>query len=306
MRLFPDRTTTYVMNVTGPSVSTAENKSGVALHASRVFSDSLYAAASDDIKQPKVAIGKKISAFLKRVITRQSSQVHDHAENAGKKGRGIFTKFQQIVSRDRHQWKPEQRFVIAGSEPQIREGGLVNAIDHGVPKTQWYEMAESCDAKFGASLYDQPKALSALNRTSRLDLHGHGGHDNFNGKTPFELASILYKAGLRNVGVIKFQSCDVGKGDYLREFVAELDDLGAKVGYVSGANDVFFDERLAGKVYGKEFTYAPCFYAPRKIIGFLPETFGLVVVKGTLDLHFPNTRYTNASSTPYAPDSTRL
>ncbi len=95
------------------------------------------------------------------------------------------------------------------------------------------------------------RSVTALDSNSRLDLYGHGNKDSFNWKTSHELASILHKAGLRKVGVIKFQSCNIRKGNYLREFIHALDSLGIQVGYVSGAKDKLAEWRLLYEVNGK-------------------------------------------------------
>jgi hypothetical protein len=51
------------------------------------------------------------------------------------------------------------------------------------------------------------------------------------------------------------------------------------------------DLRATGKVAGSEFTYNPFVFMPDKMIGLLPETFGLKVVKGNIDVQFKGTRY---------------
>ncbi|AYR24567.1 hypothetical protein RC54_12360 [Herbaspirillum rubrisubalbicans] len=196
----------------------------------------------------------------------------------------------------RHTWAPEKRFVISSmSDRLVRDGGVINARAHNVPKSNRFELEETSHcSEFGEQLRNG--SLGRLDRTCRLDLHGHGDMFGFEGDGPFILACKLKRAGLKEVGVIKLQSCRNGKGDFLKEFLEALSQLGIKVGYVSAPVADLLENRSVAKIAGREFTYQALFYMPSKLIRkkyglFIPETFGLKVVKGNIDVRFPGTRY---------------
>lgn len=91
-----------------------------------------------------------------------------------------------------------------------------------------------------------PKAhdnqLAHLGLSDRLDLVAHGnpygptGH----GQCSFEhslsaseLAMQLFQLGLRELGVLKLQSCNIGGGFYLNQLKNELEKLSIKIGFLS-------------------------------------------------------------------------
>ncbi|WP_245798186.1 hypothetical protein [Vibrio ostreicida] len=84
--------------------------------------------------------------------------------------------------------------------------------------------------------------LSQLTFAHRLDVVAHGNPYgpvciNSNGLetslSPRGLASKLFDLGLRKVGVLKVQSCNVGGGFYLSKLARELHNIGIEVGFLS-------------------------------------------------------------------------
>ncbi|MBP1313382.1 hypothetical protein J2X56_000609 [Herbaspirillum sp. 1173] len=211
-------------------------------------------------------------------------------------GQSIAEKLRSMLHIGRHKWAPEKRFVISSmSDSVVRTSGLLNALDRRIPKSNRFELEEtSYYSEFGELLHEG--ALSTLDCSCRLDLHGHGNMFMFEDDGPFIFACKLKRAGLREVGVIKFQSCRNGKGDFLKEFLEALDQLEIRVGYVSAPIGGLIDGRSVVKIAGREFTYKPAFFMPSKLIRrkhvlLIPETFGLKVIKGNIDVKFEGTRY---------------
>jgi hypothetical protein len=136
--------------------------------------------------------------------------------------------------------------------------------------------------------------LSGLTSRSRLDLMGHGNSKSFSGildmSDPMELAQILWKAGLREVGVIKFQSCNIGEGKFLEKFREHLDTLGIKVGWISGPKYYLCYLRSEVKIGDKIIGFKPL-PLPTKWIGPAPAKYNLKVIKGNIDVSVEGTRY---------------
>ncbi|KOC91100.1 hypothetical protein [Winslowiella iniecta] len=92
--------------------------------------------------------------------------------------------------------------------------------------------------------------FSGLTMNDRLDVPVHGsilapssskvkgiqGAETFVYYSPEALAKKLYSYGLRQVGILRLESCNVGSGDYVTAFKKELDKLGIKVGYLAAPN----------------------------------------------------------------------
>lgn len=133
-----------------------------------------------------------------------------------------------------------------------------------------------------------PNQLSSLTFDHRLDLVAHGNPygpicANQNGSyapiTPVDLARKLYALGLRQVGVLKVQSCNVGGGFYLSKLETELKKVGIDVGFIA-----------APKGYLAQW---PSANAPRTVFSPFPH-FGknsYEVIRTGLHQGFPGTRY---------------
>lgn len=97
------------------------------------------------------------------------------------------------------------------------------------------------DAIDGISSVQNTFNLSRITVSDRLDVmgHGHPGQINkFDGTrlNAFALACELVSHGLREVGFIKIQACNILResDDFLIQLRTELNNKGVKVGYLSG------------------------------------------------------------------------
>ena len=114
------------------------------------------------------------------------------------------------------------------------------------------------------------------------------------------LAQKLVDAGLKEVGVLKFKSCDVGKERYLEKLKVALDLRDIKVGYISAPTGRYRESRININVAGRAFNLNPfcCIRLKTVESGFkiVPERFGLKTIKGNVDISFNGTRYDIPSS----------
>lgn len=190
-------------------------------------------------------------------------------------------------------WAPSDRYVASSSnERAIRDSAASNAIHRKVPQDNRFTTGSAHKGKSFATFWNG-ETLTALTKTSRLDLHGHGNISGFsNYSSAAELAQHLQMAGLKEVGVLKLQACDVGKGDYLQQLKNELTNRGIKVGYISAPVGTATDVRIPAKIAGREFNIRIPVPVPTKSVNaLLPEKFGLKTIKGNIDVRFPGTRY---------------
>ena len=154
----------------------------------------------------------------------------------------------------------------------------------------------------GIAIYDRP--LESIGETDRLTIQAHGNETHVSDALlyePRQLAQMLYGAGLRQVGILKISSCEIGAGTFLEELKAALDSRGVKVGYLSAPIGILLDNRIPMQVCGVEFTINNNLGRGRSVLGnkgvqrpdgkLVPERHGLRVVKGNVDLRFQGTRY---------------
>ena len=154
----------------------------------------------------------------------------------------------------------------------------------------------------GPGMYDRP--LESIGETDRLTIHAHGSETHLSEALlyePRQLAQMLHQAGLRQVGILKISSCEIGAGKYLEELKEALDARGVKVGYLSAPIGILMDNRIPVQVCGVEFTInnnlgRGHFMLGNKVVQrpdkkIVPERHGLRVVKGNADVRFPGTRY---------------
>jgi hypothetical protein len=182
-------------------------------------------------------------------------------------------------------WK--QRFMISSQTPIVENTIRAKKADKNIPDANVLQLniAEEDDH------WQQSDTLSSLTLEDRLDLHGHGSTKSFEGLTANQLADRLYAAGLRQVGTIKFLSCNIGKKDYLNDLRRELAIKGIEFGYVSGPISVIADHRLTIDFGSSSFAYRYFWLPFKRIVGLLPESWGLRVVKGNVNIGFSGTRY---------------
>lgn len=208
-------------------------------------------------------------------------------------------------------WKPTDRYVVSSeSDWVVHSGAMVQATHRKVPEANRFTL-QGLSTKPYKKVFGQPIAqarfnpfeqghatpvsqpLAGLTLSSRLDLHGHGSTTSFENLSAHDLARRLHQTGLREVGVLKLHACYNGKKHFLEDLRSHLNDLGIKVGYISGAKGALSEMRCTIKIAGKHFVINPIPFLPRKVIGspFTPETLGLRVIKGNVDIAFPGTRY---------------
>ncbi|WP_146745739.1 hypothetical protein V1599_20760 [Enterobacter sp. ECC-175] len=151
------------------------------------------------------------------------------------------------------------------------------------------------------TIFNSPEAdsLASLDVFSRLDVVVHG-----NRNSPFEarefyqtneqgrsvkareetqftakvMAEKLAAMGLKNVGVLRLDSCNVGAGAYLQQLRAALRDLDIRVGYLAAPNGYLQDVHIP-------------FTATRPVYSWRFWEDRWTVIKGNLDVEFPGTRY---------------
>ncbi|WP_434634621.1 hypothetical protein [Chromobacterium sp. CV08] len=117
---------------------------------------------------------------------------------------------------------------------------------HGIPQENVFG---ELSATRPTSLLNPPQSntLSQLTLNDRLDIPVHGsitgpsdpgdlGVGRPQHFSPKQLAEKLQSYGLKQVGVLRIDSCNVGDGDYLVRLKKELDKLNIKVGYLSAPN----------------------------------------------------------------------
>jgi hypothetical protein len=145
-----------------------------------------------------------------------------------------------------------------------------------------------------SQLFQQPDATSLAHLTAqdRLDLAIHGsrlgpsdsggGIQQFTNYTPKLLVDKLKSYGLREIGVLRLDSCNVGTGYYLTSLKAELDKKGIKVGYLGSPNGYLLIGHLP--LLKKRPVFQFRFWDPWN------------VMKGNLDVTFPGTKYSSNMS----------
>ncbi|GGU51616.1 hypothetical protein GCM10009504_05350 [Pseudomonas laurentiana] len=125
------------------------------------------------------------------------------------------------------------------------------------------------------SLNECPKNfLADMTLNDRLDIISHGNEQN--GLAEISCADLfrkLHEYGLREVGVIKFQSCHVGKGPWLKRTQDTLDVFGIRYAWLAAPTGALlysfgFKTIVGGSNDGK-----------------------LKIVRGSINKNFPGTRY---------------
>lgn len=123
--------------------------------------------------------------------------------------------------------------------------------------------------------------------------------------TPKSLAQMLQQLGLKSVGVLKFQSCLVGRGQFLVQLKHELHLRGIQVGYLSGYTGVLLDPRFIVDLCGRKFrldsniglkllfppAWPTLFGKGKSVWGIFPPSWCQKVVKGDAHVRFAGTRY---------------
>ncbi|BBO59095.1 hypothetical protein [Mycoavidus sp. B2-EB] len=205
----------------------------------------------------------------------------------------------------------QKRYVLSTEEDfTIRCNARAQAIDHQIPKENCFYFDRFIminpshvrainksgilyKNEFGTPIFPEEGWLQKVKLADRLDIHGHGNEESFSDMSAEELAYALKSAGLNEVGILKLQSCNVGKGDeesFLYELKGALDGQGVNFGYICGPTGSLTDWRVAVET-SKLNIRMPPFVLKKTVNFFMPAIFGLQVVKGNLDIVFPGTRY---------------
>ncbi|MBE8595863.1 hypothetical protein [Xenorhabdus sp. BG5] len=122
--------------------------------------------------------------------------------------------------------------------------------------------------------YNNFHYLQWVTENDRVDIFAHA-NENFLGRyTPEDLADDLKKMSLHRVGVIKFQACYIGRGNWLERARSAFISAGIDFAYMAGPTDrVVWNNPFIKYVNGDRHQ-------------------AYKVVKGNIDKQFPGTRYT--------------
>ncbi|MFV8810446.1 hypothetical protein ACNSPD_10325 [Yersinia enterocolitica] len=91
--------------------------------------------------------------------------------------------------------------------------------------------------------------LSKVTLNDKLIIVGHSTEDGYDNMSAKEIARILKKLKLRQVGVIKLHSCCIGKDDWMSEFKNEIKKQGIDYSYLSGPKGLYYYVPKYGKEY---------------------------------------------------------
>lgn len=183
--------------------------------------------------------------------------------------------------RSTHRWKPEQRFVVSTGEDQAARDVTRNHVT--------YRRIPASNQLAYEQLRERGDALSSLTIRSRLDVIAHGtsthvtvpGRASYFAIGPERLAQDLHRGGLRQVGVLKLRCCDTGvpgkQLSFLERLRDEFERLGVRVGFITGPNGIFFDNRATITIAGRDVVT----YGPSK--GFLPTLKSRLHPTGVLE-----------------------
>ena len=160
---------------------------------------------------------------------------------------------------------------------------------YGIPASNFYSdgHAVSGELRHIYPALGENKQLSHLTFSDRLDIVAHGnpyGPVSFNSHHLYqtlsapELAKQLHFSGLREVGVLKLQSCNVGGGYYVKQLAQALDRHGIRVGFISAPKGYLVQlPRLPRMVFDPFPTFSADryeVYATGKHIGFPNTRYG--------------------------------
>ncbi|ATF91862.1 hypothetical protein CO704_07055 [Cedecea neteri] len=131
--------------------------------------------------------------------------------------------------------------------------------------------SESEEKKY---IYNNFHYLQSVTENDRIDIFAHASEHMLGHYSPEALADDLKKMSLRRVGVIKFQACYIGKGNWLERARDIFISKGISFAYMTGpTNRVVWNNPFIKYVEGdRDQAYK--------------------VVKGNINKQFPGTRYT--------------
>ncbi|ATF91073.1 Uncharacterised protein [Cedecea neteri] len=131
----------------------------------------------------------------------------------------------------------------------------------------------------------------SINDKLIINVHGnkYGIGGGFEDNDLDRLVWKLKRSGLKQAGVIKFHSCNIGEGDWLSTFRKSLVKYGIKFSYLSGPSS----KGIRGQ-----------YMIGYKVLGFLYSSFTLgktKVVQGNVINNFKGIRYTQDNIDVFAP-----
>ena len=85
---------------------------------------------------------------------------------------------------------------------------------------------------------DANDPLGNVGLDDKLIIVGHGSMRGLELLNPEKVATALYYAGLRSVGLVAFKSCNLGKGQFLDMLKNQLVNMGVNVGWLIGYRDL--------------------------------------------------------------------
>lgn len=195
-------------------------------------------------------------------------------------------------------WEYGKRVIVSSNEDFLcRDAANVLARHRQVPRSQRFTLNGDCIRAHTGSIREQNgqqdgQSLQSLTLGDRLELLGRGNGDQFDGNSPTEIAELLQRSGLKEVGVIKFHGGSTGKRDFLVRLGRELEKRNISVGYLSGHRAGMSEMRMNIGFNGWSVNVGILLGLPlRKFVGNVPERFNLRVVRGNADVEFHRTRY---------------
>jgi hypothetical protein len=243
----------------------------------------------------------------------------------------------------------DERFVFGLSDQGVvSQACCVERKRHKIPEKNtlvnhdFFKMKEDNECYLYTSIthFDEklecpPKPLENLSRKSKLTIYCHGNKfsiftiDNkkYRALNAGEFVTILKGLGLTEIGVLKIESCNLGKGKFIDELKEKLKENEIKFGYISAPKGLFantFFNVSAGKMKHKIESkigikstcqkphigcnvpiallappivlLGPAFFSKKSITKFcfaMPSHCPghRKIVKGDLDIEFPGTVY---------------
>lgn len=203
---------------------------------------------------------------------------------------------------------PEKCFILSlddGNEV-VRTNAKTKALRNKIPPDNCFYYGTKAPRNPSGKRLDK-QSLGQLSIDSRLTLIAHANEGSFARHSPALLALKLRDAGLRKVGILKLEGCNVGSGDYLEQLKDALNKLNVEVGYLSGPTgshadtDVVMKTPFGRKAVDASFPFKlivpPLWphlftsHSTRALTGAILPGTHLKIVKGNADITFPGTHY---------------
>lgn len=166
-----------------------------------------------------------------------------------------------------------------------------------LPIRSFYDGGSSCGfySEFAGKTFNashlSPTSLAPVDRTSKLMIVSHGNEYGLRGMDAATLGRKLVNAGLKEVGLISFKACLVGKEGFLEILSKDIAMRGIDHGWLIGYRDTTL---LPCSYFGSP--WHTCIDTDEDL--FLHYTYGykssdqnrIRLVKGNIDVVLPGTR----------------